>query len=171
MTTAVEFLKSQILDVPDFPKPGVMFRDISPVLADGKLFDQVISMLLERVDSNSVDMFAGIESRGFILASAMATKSGKGFLPIRKAGKLPPPVISESYALEYGTATIETKHGSGRVVLVDDVLATGGTLAAAKSLCVKAGFTVVDSVVLIDLLYLASLRPQNLTSQALIAYS
>jgi adenine phosphoribosyltransferase len=147
-------MKHLVLNVPDFPKKGVMFRDISPLLATPSHFQAAIDKLAEGIDLTNVDTIAGIESRGFILAAALAARTGKGFIPIRKKGKLPPPFESHSYALEYGHDTIEMKHGTGRVLLIDDVLATGGTLAAAIALCKKAGYTVQDVSVLIDLKYL-----------------
>ncbi|RYZ68099.1 MAG: adenine phosphoribosyltransferase [Proteobacteria bacterium] len=147
-------LKSFVTDVPDFPIKGVTFRDISPLLENPEAFSQALTGLVEGVDLANVDAFVGIESRGFILAAALASKFNKGFIPLRKAGKLPPPVRSESYALEYGTATLEMKLGQGRVVVVDDVLATGGTLQAGLSLCEKCGYEVEAVTVLINLKFL-----------------
>lgn len=144
----------QIIDtVENFPIPGVSFKDISPLLASPKAFqelvDQLIILCADRLQE--IDTFAGIESRGFILASAMAVKANKGLTLIRKAGKLPPPVEQQSYQLEYGSATLEMKPGRGKLILVDDVLATGGTINAALTLCQKAGYQVLDAVFCINL--------------------
>jgi adenine phosphoribosyltransferase len=147
-------MRELVIDVADFPKKGVMFRDISPLLASPTKFQEALAGLIKGVDMSKVDAIAGIESRGFILGAALAIKTGKGFIPIRKKGKLPPPVESHSYALEYGKDTIEMKKGSGRVLVIDDVLATGGTLAAAITLSETAGYKVQDVSVLIDLRYL-----------------
>jgi adenine phosphoribosyltransferase len=145
-------LKSQIRSVPDFPKPGILFRDIAPLLRDHFVATiQALSSLLTDEQWRGVDAVAGIESRGFILAAALAERHAKGFVPIRKQGKLPPPVVSAPYALEYGQGVLEIQQGGGRLVLVDDVLATGGTLQASASLCVHAGYEVEHLMVLIDL--------------------
>lgn len=154
-------------DVPDFPQPGVLFRDIMPLLADADGFGAVIAALAAVVrsvvdadddsDGRPVDLIAGIEARGFILAAALARELGAGLLPIRKAGKLPPPVVQQSYDLEYGSATIETSLGlmDGKTVfLVDDVLATGGTLVAAAELIRRAGGTLTGVGMLIELGFL-----------------
>ena len=142
--------------VDDFPIKGVRFRDIAPILADNELFDFALSEMVNGIDLTIVDAFAGIESRGFILGAALSSKYKKGFIPIRKAGKSPPPVIAQSYQLEYGQATLEMSSMSTvtegrRVVIIDDVLATGGTLGAAISLCERAGLQIVDVRVLIDI--------------------
>jgi adenine phosphoribosyltransferase len=145
-------LKSYIRDVPDFPKPGILFRDIAPLLrqAFGETID-ALSELLGAREWSQIDAVAGIESRGFILASALALRHGKGFVLVRKKGKLPPPVIELAYGLEYGKGILEMQAGSGRLLLVDDVLATGGTLAAAAALSDLAGYSVAQAIVLLDL--------------------
>jgi adenine phosphoribosyltransferase len=145
-------LKSYIRDVPDFPKPGILFRDIAPLLrqAFGETID-ALSELLDAREWSQIDAVAGIESRGFILASALALRHGKGFVLVRKKGKLPPPVIELAYGLEYGKGILEMQAGSGRLLLVDDVLATGGTLAAAAALSDLAGYSVAQAIVLLDL--------------------
>jgi adenine phosphoribosyltransferase len=145
-------LKQKVVDVPDFPKPGILFRDITPLLRDHFAETiQALDGLFDDAHWNQIDAVAGIESRGFILASALAARRNKGFVPVRKQGKLPPPVIDVAYDLEYGTAVLEMQCGSGRLLIVDDVLATGGTLRAAAELCVRAGYGVAGLGVLIDL--------------------
>jgi adenine phosphoribosyltransferase len=145
-------LKRQIVDVPDFPRPGILFRDITPLLRNQ--FQPTIDALeglLDVDDWRRIDAIAGIESRGFILAAALAVRRGKGFVPIRKQGKLPPPVVDIAYALEYGSGVLEMQRGAGRLLLVDDVLATGGTMRAAAELCGLAGYEVGALAALIDL--------------------
>ena len=146
-------------DIPDFPQPGIMFKDISPFLADGAVFGAAVTALAAVVrDSGPVDLIAGIEARGFMLAGALAGHLGVGLVPVRKAGKLPPPTVRRGYALEYGTAEIEVPVGvldGRRVFLVDDVLATGGTLRASAELLGQAGASVTGLGVLIELEFLA----------------
>ena len=163
-------LNQFITTVPDFPTPGVFFKDISPLLADPGALEFAVSRLTSKIDLSRVDYFVGLESRGFIFAGMLAVISNKGFIPFRKKGKLPPPVEAESYTLEYGSATLEAKKGSGRVVIVDDVLATGGTLRASIKLAEKAGYTVSDILVLIDLTFLNSLQFKNEKIKSLIAF-
>ena len=140
--------------VPDFPKPGIVFRDLTPVFADGSALRLVTDALVEPFRGR-VDVVAGVEARGFVLAAAAAYALGVGVAVIRKAGKLPPHVISESYSLEYGEATLEVQpHNlpSGcRVLVLDDILATGGTLAAATTLVERAGWTVTGVSVVLEL--------------------
>jgi adenine phosphoribosyltransferase len=145
-------LRQYIRDVPNFPKAGILFREIVPLLRDhfGSTIDALVA-LMPAEQWQAIDAIAGIESRGFILAAALAERQGKGFVPIRKQGKLPPPVVSVPYDLEYGTGVLEMQTGRGRVVLVDDVLATGGTLQAGASLCLDAGYEIARLMVLIDL--------------------
>lgn len=164
--------KEFIRDVPNFPIEGVLFRDVSPLLANAKVFSQVAVDFSKLIDLKSVDLFVGIESRGFIFAAQMAAKFNKGFLPLRKAGKLPPPVIQESYALEYGQATLEIAPSAKKlnVVICDDVLATGGTLKASISLCEKAGYIVSDVLVLINLTFLNQMKFENEPVKSLIHY-
>lgn len=144
--------KQYVKDIPNFPKPGIGFKDIQPLLSDGKIFNKAIINLLNLVDKP--DYFVGIDSRGFIFASAMAQKTNNGLKLVRKKGKLPPPTIELSYDLEYGSDTLEIQPGEGKVVIVDDVYATGGTMNAAEQLCIKAGYEVIGKVVLIDLAFL-----------------
>src|ERR1700689_2526117 len=145
-------LKSLIAEVADFPRQGILFRDISPLLREH--FDATIQALDELLTSeewNGIDALAGIESRGFILGAALAVRRGKGFVLVRKQGKLPPPVVDVSYDLEYGSGVLEMQPGRGRLILIDDVLATGGTMTAAAELCQLAGYQVRALAVLIDL--------------------
>jgi adenine phosphoribosyltransferase len=143
-----------VREVPGFPRPGVRFLDITPLLADGPAFASVVAALAEPF-RGTVDAVAGIEARGFVLAAPLALALGVGLVPVRKSSKLPPPVLAEEYELEYGTATIEVSIGTvragGRVLLVDDVLATGGTAAAACRLLEDAGAHVSAVAVLIEI--------------------
>ena len=140
-----------ITEVPDFPVKGVNFKDISPLLANEEAFDNCIEDMGEMVEIP--DYWIGIDARGFLFASALSIYFGGGIVMCRKAGKLPPTVFSHSYETEYSEDTIQIKQGSGTVVIVDDVLATGGTLQAANYLAGTAGYDVIDNLVLIDLLY------------------
>lgn len=143
-------------DVPDFPEPGVLFKDISPLLADADAFDAVLHALAAGA-IDGADVVAGVEARGFLMAGALARQLHAGLVPVRKAGKLPPPTLRRSYDLEYGSATIEVPTGlleGKRVLLVDDVLATGGTLRAAAELLAEAGATVVGMAVIVELGFL-----------------
>ena len=149
-------LEGAIRQVPDFPAPGILFFDILPLLKDPKHFSNLTKEL--SAFANVIDVVAGIEARGLILGSAVALELGKGFVPLRKKGKLPGATFEESYGLEYGNDTLEIQEGvlnrGDRVLLIDDVLATGGTLRATEQLLTEAGFNVVGAVVLIDLTYL-----------------
>jgi|LakMenEpi03Aug12_release.lakeMendotaPanAssembly.Ray.scaffolds.fasta_scaffold524131_1 adenine phosphoribosyltransferase len=148
-------LKLFIRDVEGFPIEGVTFRDITPLLEDGIAFQSAVDGLVMLVEENfSCHTIAGIEARGFIFASAIASLDGKGFVPIRKAGKLPPPTIKIDASKEYGHDILEVKEGKGDIVIVDDVLATGGTLLAAEELLRLAGYNVLGAATLIDLTYL-----------------
>jgi adenine phosphoribosyltransferase len=160
-----------IVDVPGFPQPGILFRDITPLLRTH--FSAAIGALDELFSAREwaeVEAVAGVESRGFILAAALAEKHGKGFVPIRKKGKLPPPVIERAYALEYGAGVLEMQRGDGRLILVDDVLATGGTLAASAELATDAGFRVLHTAVLIDLGIVKDFRCLGAAPRAVIRY-
>ena len=145
-------LKHHVVDVPNFPRAGILFRDITPLLrTQFQPTIDALEQLLDAEDWRQIDAIAGIESRGFILAAALAARRGKGFVPIRKQGKLPPPMVDIAYALEYGSGVLEMQRGAGRLLLVDDVLATGGTMRAAAELCEQAGYKVGALVALIDL--------------------
>jgi adenine phosphoribosyltransferase len=146
--------KSFIRTVPDFPKPGIQFRDITPLLASATAFGHVLKLFAERYNGH-IDKVAGIEARGFIFGAPLAHAIGAGFVPIRKPGKLPSQTIGHDYKLEYGTNRIEM-HIDGiargeRVLLIDDLLATGGTALAALSLIEQTGGTVVECAFVIDL--------------------
>ena len=143
--------KDYITEVPDFPVQGVNFKDISPLLANQKLFEECIDEMGMLVDIP--DYWIGIDARGFIFASALSMIHGGGVVMCRKAGKLPPPTARHEYKTEYSEDVLEMKIGTGSVVVVDDVLATGGTLQAVNDLCQTAGYTVIDNLVFIDLLY------------------
>ncbi len=152
LSEALTRAESLIRTIPDYPEPGVLFRDITPLLADASAVRTVIHAMIAPFEG-SFDVVAGVEARGFLLAGAVAMEAGVGMVPIRKAGKLPLPAASVSYALEYGTATIEAHDdiAGRRVLLVDDVLATGGTLVAAHELVERLGGTVVGTAVLMEL--------------------
>lgn len=163
-------LQKLILSVPDFPQKGVLFRDISPLLKKPEALEFIAKKFAAYFDLSDVEYIAGVESRGFILAMLLAAKTGKGFMPLRKAGKLPPPIVSESYDLEYGHATLEVQPGSGRIIILDDVLATGGTLLASIALAQKAGYTVKDVGVLINLTFLNQIQFNNKKIFSLLEY-
>lgn len=163
-------LKSLIRDVPNFPKEGILFRDMSPLLQNPEAMEFVSKELVKNVDLRQVDYFAGIESRGFILAAHLAATHKKGFLPIRKAGKLPPPTKRVSYSLEYGTAEIELPLGKGNVMIIDDVLATGGTLQAGIELSQQAGYNVKAVAVLVNLTFLNKMKFNNEEVISLVQY-
>ena len=153
-----ELVASKVLDVPDFPKPGILFKDLMPLFADGPAFAAAIDAIIAAQGAGSFDVVAGIEARGFVIAAAVAYATGKGVVPVRKAGKLPRATVSASYALEYGEATLEV-HADAfaageRVLVVDDVLATGGTAAATLGLIERAGGRVSGFSVLLELSFL-----------------
>ena len=154
----VKRLQSAVRDVPDFPKKGIMFKDITPVLSDPELFRASIDLFLERCRGKEVDKIVGIDARGFLFGSAVAYELGLGFVPIRKRGKLPYRTDTAKYSLEYGEAEMEMHTDAvtkgERVVLVDDLLATGGTSAAAAALIRNAGAYLVEAQFLIELEFL-----------------
>jgi adenine phosphoribosyltransferase len=155
---AMDAIRARIRDVPDFPRKGIVFKDITPVLADAKLFREVIDALVKRWKGERIDKVIGIESRGFIFAAPLAYALGAGFTMVRKPGKLPWNVIREAYALEYGEATLELHIdavGPGeRVLVVDDVLATGGTAEAVGRLVARQGAELVSYSFLVELGFL-----------------
>jgi adenine phosphoribosyltransferase len=167
----VERLRAAVRDVPDFPKKGIMFKDITPVLSDPSLFRASIDLFLERCRGREVDKIVGIDARGFVFGSAVAYELGVGFVPIRKRGKLPYRTEIAKYSLEYGEAEVEMHTDAvtqgERVVLVDDLLATGGTSAAAAALIRKAGGQLLEAQFLIELEFLEGrkrLEPTPVTS-------
>jgi adenine phosphoribosyltransferase len=164
-------LKQAIADIPDFPRPGVLFRDISPLLRDhfGATV-QALDALLTDEEWSGIDALAGIESRGFILGAALALRRGKGFVLVRKQGKLPPPVVDVSYDLEYGSGVLEMQSGQGRLLLIDDVLATGGTMTAAADLCHRAGYQLQALMALIDLHLIRDYSWRGLRLRAVVNY-
>jgi adenine phosphoribosyltransferase len=151
--------KETINEVSDFPQPGVSFKDISPLLKSSH-FPAAIKEMKNQI-KRYPDYWVGIDARGFVFASALSMLNG-GLILCRKKGKLPPPVVSQEYTLEYGNDILEIKPGTGTVVIVDDVYATGGTMNAVEQLCIKAGYTVIDKLVLIDLQFLH--EPNNIKS-------
>ena len=144
-----------VRDVPDFPRPGIMFKDITPLLADADAFGACIDALCKPWRGQGIGAVCGIESRGFIFGAAMARALGAGFVPLRKSGKLPPPVVGVDYGLEYGMDRLEIGTGAlapgERVIVVDDVLATGGTLEAGRRLVERLGAEVLGASVVIEL--------------------
>jgi adenine phosphoribosyltransferase len=149
-------IAAHIRDIPDYPQPGVMFKDITPLLAEPKAFTAVVDALAATF--GPVDKVAGIEARGFILAAPVAYRNGAGFVPVRKQGKLPSATFAQEYKLEYGTATLEVHQDAfepgDRVLIVDDVLATGGTARATATLVERSGAEVAGIVVLMELSFL-----------------
>ena len=161
--------KDYITEVPNFPEEGVNFKDISPLLADMDVFEKCIDEMGWLVNKIP-DYWIGIDARGFIFASALSVMHGGGIVMCRKTGKLPPPVTRKRYQLEYGTEWIEMKEGKGTAVIVDDVLATGGTLQATNDLAKMVGYDVIDNLVLIDLLYVPTVEGFNFKVKSLISY-
>ncbi len=155
---AQEVVRALIRDVPDFPKPGIMFKDITPVLADPVAFDLALGAMLEPFADMKVSKVAGIEARGFMFAAPISCRLDAGFVPIRKPGKLPLATVAQEYALEYGTDSIEIHadaiNAGENVLIVDDVLATGGTAAASIALMEKLGAVVVGISFLLELEFL-----------------
>jgi adenine phosphoribosyltransferase len=152
-------IERAIRNIPDFPKPGIQFKDITPVLADARLFSGSIDLLTENFKPGAVDAVVGIDARGFIFAAAAAVKLKAGFVPVRKKGKLPYQTHEQEYNLEYGTATVavhvDALKPGARVLLIDDLLATGGTAAAAAALVQRLGARILEISFLIELSFLA----------------
>jgi adenine phosphoribosyltransferase len=162
MTMRIEMdtspLRDAVRDIPDFPQPGVVFKDITPLLADPPAFSSVVDAIVVSYGRGVIDKVVGIEARGFIIAAPVAYHFGAGFVPLRKAGKLPYETVDEAYELEYGEETLEVHADafkpSDRVLIVDDVLATGGTARAACNLVEKTGATVAGLAFVIELAFL-----------------
>lgn len=148
-------LKDLVRSISDFPKPGILFRDVTTLMSNGPGFAAAVAMLRDKAISAGAEAIAGIEARGFIFGAAVAASAGIGFVPVRKPGKLPVPVLAIDYALEYGTDTLEIDPGAirdgSRVVLMDDLIATGGTALAAIELIRRAGGLVEQALFLVDL--------------------
>ena len=168
-------LKEKIADYPNFPKKGILFRDFSPILGDPSALSFVIEEFTKKFHPNDVDIFVGIESRGFILACALALKYNKGMILLRKPGKLPGKIVKTSYALEYGKASLEIQKGiiqeGQRVLICDDLLATGGTAKAAAKLIEKIKCTVIGFAFIIELLELNGRdKIKEYRSESLVEY-
>lgn len=167
-------LKDYIRGIPDFPVEGVLFYDISTLLADADAWQVTMGRLAKEISGHQPDILAGIESRGFLVAAPLALKLGCGFVMVRKKGKLPGPTIPHEYALEYGTDTIEIQedavHPGQKVALVDDLLATGGTMNASIELFGKLGAEVVGAACIIELTFLNGRSKLDVPFEALIAY-
>jgi len=171
-------LKALIRDVPDFPKPGIMFRDVTTLIGHGPGFAAAVGHLADLAGNAGANSIAGIEARGFIFGASVAARLGLPFVPVRKPGKLPVPVLAMDYALEYGTDTLEVDPGAiadgQRVVVIDDLIATGGTAHAAIKLLREAGAQVKHAVFLVDLPDLGGadrLREAGVTVEALMDFS
>ena len=165
--------KDFITEIPDFPIEGVNFKDLSPLLADQETFRSAVVDMGGNFDNNLPDYWVGIDSRGFLFASALATYFGGGIVCARKEGKTPGTKVSVSYDLEYGSATLEMGtriDNEGSVVIVDDVLATGGTLKATNELAEKAGYRVLGSLVLVDLQYVPRVENFDLKVRSVVKY-
>ena len=167
-------LKAHIRGIPDFPKPGILFYDISTLLRDADAWQVAMGRMARAVRQHQPDLIAGIESRGFLVAAPLALKLGCGFIMVRKPGKLPGPTIGHDYALEYGTDRLEVQkdavHPGQRVVVVDDLLATGGTMVAAIELLQKIGAVVPAAAALIELTFLNGRSRVPVPVDTLMAY-
>jgi len=154
----IDKLRSTIRDIPDFPKQGIIFKDITPILGDGSLFKAAVELFLERCRGKNVDKIVGIDARGFLFGSAVAYELGVGFVPLRKKGRLPYKTESAAYTLEYGEAEMELHVDAitpgEKIVLIDDLLATGGTSASAVTLINKVGGDLLEAIFLIELEFL-----------------
>jgi len=168
-------LRSRVRDVPDFPKPGILFRDLTPLMGDGAALRACIDLLVERTAAHAPDVVVAIESRGFIFGAPVAAALGLGFAPVRKPGKLPHRKLRRTYDLEYGTDSLEMHadavHAGSRAVVVDDLLATGGTASATIELVREQGAFVVGAVFVVELALLEGrARLAGVPVEALLAY-
>lgn len=169
-------LAAHVRDVPDFPKPGVLFKDITPLLADARTFRDCVDALAAPWRTQRIDAICGIEARGFIFGAALARALGAGFVPLRKPGKLPATTLAADFELEYGQARLEVHADAlplgARVLIIDDVLATGGTLAAARQLIERLGANIAGAAVLIELSFLHGRArwPVDAPLQSLLRY-
>ena len=167
-------IKDHIRSIPDFPKPGILFYDISTLLAHPDAWQVTMGRMAKLISRHQPDVLAGIESRGFLIAAPLALKLGLGFIMVRKKGKLPGKTIRHEYALEYGTDTVEIQHDAirkgDRVVVLDDLLATGGTLNAAVELLNKMGAEVVGAACLIELAFLNGRAKLSIPFDSLVVY-
>ena len=158
MSSTIDDIRATIRDIHNFPKPGIVFKDITPLLSNAPLFRQTIDLLAERYEPSPVDTIVGVESRGFIIGAALAYRLGKGLCVVRKPGKLPYDTLKATYELEYGTDSLEVHSDAlacgNNVLLVDDLVATGGTAAAAATLVEKLGATVFEHACIIELGFL-----------------
>ncbi len=170
----IALVEGLIREVPDFPKPGILFKDITPLLASAEGFAASVTLLAEAVAEWAPDTIVGVEARGFLFGVALATKLGVGFVPVRKPGKLPAETLSVSYQLEYGSDSLEIHSDAlrtgARVVIVDDLLATGGTAGAAAQLVRKAGGQVAGFAVVIDLAFLGGSAKLDAPVRSILAY-
>ena len=162
--------KNFIKEVPNFPIDGVNFKDLSPLLADEQTFRSAIVDMGGLFDDNLPDYWIGVDSRGYLFSSGLATYFGGGVICARKEGKTPGQFVKTTYDLEYGTATLELQPGNGKVVIVDDVLATGGTLKATNELANLAGYEVIGNLVLVDLKYVPRVESFDLDVRSVIKY-
>lgn len=162
MIEPLSALSAAVRDVQDFPKPGILFKDITPILSDGSLFRMAVNCFIEANAGRQIDKVVGIDARGFLFGAAAAYEMGVGFVPIRKKGKLPYETQSVTYSLEYGQSVVEMHvdaiHPGEKIILIDDLLATGGTAAAAACLISKMGGTLIEAQFLIELEFLAGRR-------------
>lgn len=171
----IELLRARVRDVPDFPKPGILFRDLTPLMGDASAFRETVNLLAERIGRHRPELIVAIESRGFIFGAPVAAALGIGFVPVRKPGKLPHKTARRSYALEYGTDALEMHADAvvsgARVALVDDLLATGGTAGATIELVRELGGTVVVAAFVVELAFLAGRAKLGAQStESLIVY-
>ena len=170
----MDHLKQKIRTIPDFPKPGILFRDITTLLADPEAFNSVIDLFVKDYQKQQIDLVVGIESRGFIIGAPLALRLGKGFVPVRKEGKLPGPTHGVEYDLEYGTDLVEVHQDAiesgSRVLMVDDLLATGGTMEGSSKLIEKAGGIITGYAFVIELIDLKGRDRLNQPVYSLVTF-